>query len=203
MGMEITLTNVFQFLSAISPLLLGFFMIMISIFNQDVKGLVYLGGILISIIINIFLINLVKNPRTPDKEAGLCNLINIPFGNVSAYNSPSLNSVLISFTMAYLLLPMKYNNQINYPLIVFLAAIFCMDGISKVLNNCTNPLGVILGLFVGFLLGSAWFILLHSTGNDSLLYFSEVSSNKVYCAKPNKQTFKCSVYKNGELIKTL
>lgn len=203
MGMEITLTNVFQFLSAIAPLLLGFFMVMISIFNQDVKGLVYLGGILIAIIINIFLINLVKSPRTPDKEAGLCNLINIPFGNVSAYNSPSLNSVLIAFTMAYLLLPMKYNNQINYPLIVFLAAIFCMDGVSKVVNSCTNPLGVLLGLFVGFLLGSAWFILLHSTGNDSLLYFSEVSSNKVYCAKPNKQKFKCSVYKNGELIKTL
>jgi hypothetical protein len=28
-------------------------------------------------------------------------------------------------------------------------------------------------------------------------------SNNVVCSRPKKQTFKCAVYKNGELIKNL
>ena len=39
-----------------------------------------------------------------------------------------------------------------------------------------------------------------STGNDNLLYFGKYTSNNVQCSKPSKQTFKCSVYKNGRLI---
>ena len=30
--------------------------------------------------------------------------------------------------------------------------------------------------------------------------FNELDSNKVMCSRPSKQTFKCSVYKHGELI---
>jgi hypothetical protein len=42
--------------------------------------------------------------------------------------------------------------------------------------------------------------LFHVSGYDSLLYFDELESNNVTCSRPSKQTFKCSVYKNGELI---
>ena len=43
-------------------------------------------------------------------------------------------------------------------------------------------------------------MLLHEAGYDSLLYFDELLSNKVACSRPSKQSFKCSVYKGGELI---
>ena len=35
---------------------------------------------------------------------------------------------------------------------------------------------------------------------SSLLYFDEFISNNVVCSRPTEQTFRCSVYKNGELI---
>lgn len=201
MAIELTITNVFQFISALTPLLLTFFMVMISIFNQDLKGLVYLAGILIVSVINVFLLNLIKSKR--DEDSGVsCNIFNLPF-NMTDYNVPSLNSVLISFTIAYLLLPMFASKQINYALIVALVSIFVIDGISKIMNKCTTAGGVILGLLTGVLFGSLWYTLFHSTGYNSLLYFDEVVSNKVYCSRPKKQTFKCAVYKNGELIKTL
>jgi len=201
MAIDLTITNVFQFISALTPLLLIFFMVMISIFNQDLKGMVYLAGILIVSVINVFLLNVIKNKRDEDSGAS-CNIFNLPF-NMTNFNVPSLNSVLISFTIAYLLLPMITSKQMNYALIAALLSIFVIDGISKIMNKCTTIAGVILGLLTGFLSGSLWYTLFHSTGYNSLLYFDEVVSNKVYCSRPKKQTFKCAVYKNGELIKTL
>jgi len=61
MAIELTITNLFQFVSALLPLLLIFFMVMISIFNQDIKGLVYLAGILIKSVINVFLLHMIAN----------------------------------------------------------------------------------------------------------------------------------------------
>lgn len=201
MAIDLTITNLFQFISALTPLLLIFFMVMISIFNQDLKGLVYLAGILIVSVINIFLLNIIKSKRD-ETSSSSCNIFNLPF-NMTQYNVPSLNSVLISFTIAYLLLPMISSNQMNYVVIAALFSIFIIDGISKIMNKCTTSAGVIFGLLTGFLTGSLWYTLFHSTGYNSLLYFDEVISNKVYCSRPKKQTFKCAVYKNGELIKTL
>jgi hypothetical protein len=201
MAFDLTLTNLFQFISAILPLLLTFFMVMISIFNQDLKGMVYLAGILITSVLNIFLLNIIKSKKD-ENSAASCNLFNLPF-NLSNYNVPALNSVLISFTIAYLILPMRASNQMNYVLIAALLSIFAIDGISKIMNKCTTIVGVIIGLLTGFLFGSLWYTLFHSTGYNSLLYFDQVVSNKVYCSRPKNQSFKCAVYKNGELIKTL
>lgn len=201
MAFDLTLTNLFQFISAILPLLLTFFMVMISIFNQDLKGMVYLAGILITSVLNIFLLNIIKSKKD-ENSAASCNLFNLPF-NLSNYNVPALNSVLISFTIAYLILPMRASNQMNYVLIAALLSIFAIDGISKIMNKCTTIVGVIIGLLTGFLFGSLWYTLFHSTGYNSLLYFDQAVSNKVYCSRPKKQSFKCAVYKNGELIKTL
>jgi hypothetical protein len=201
MAIDLTITNLFQFVSALLPTLLIFFMVMISIFNQDVKGLVYLAGILITSVINIFLLNTIKSQKD-DNSSASCNMFNLPF-NMNNYNVPSLNSVLIAFTIAYLLLPMQASNQMNYVIIATLLSIFVIDAISKIMNKCTTIAGVIIGLLTGLLSGSLWYVLFHSTGLNSLLYFDEVVSNKTYCSRPKKQTFKCAVYKNGELIKTL
>ena len=105
--------------------------------------------------------------------------------------------------MAYLIMPMQFSNNMNYSIISFLIGLFLMDGVNKILNKCTNTTGVILGLFVGGTLGLLWYSIFHATGYDSLLYFNELTSNKVYCDRPKKQTFKCAVYKNGELVKSL
>jgi hypothetical protein len=201
MAIELTPTNIFQFFSTILPFLLVFFMVMISIFNQNIKGLVYLGGILMATILNVLFQNVIKNPSYAD-SAPTCNLFDIP-GNNEGYNNPSLSSLLIGFTIAYLVLPMSSNKQMNISILIALFSLFTMDSISKVMNKCTSYAGVLLGGSLGFLLGSGWYALLHASGQDSLLYFDEVNSNNVVCSRPSKQKFKCSVYKNGQLIKDL
>jgi uncharacterized BrkB/YihY/UPF0761 family membrane protein len=170
---------------------------MSSLFNQNLKGLVYLAGVLIASLLNILFMNMIGSGRD-ENEAFSCSIFDIP--HMSQYNSPYPSSLIIAFTVAYLVLPMKYNNQMNYAALGFLLCLLGVDILTKVQNKCTTYAGSILGGLVGFLLGTIWYIFFHGAGFDSLLYFDELRSDNVICSRPTKQTFKCSVYKNGELI---
>ena len=77
MAMQLNFSNMLQFYSTISPILLAFFLVMISLFNTDIKGLVYLGGILIASVINLFIMNTlkVKSDKIPSPA---CNLMDFP-----------------------------------------------------------------------------------------------------------------------------
>ncbi len=199
MAIQLSITNVFRFISYITPVLLIFFMIMISVFNQDVKGLIYLGGVLITIFITVAVKNMIKHPS--DNPAYTCELFDFP-GNASDYTVPSLNSVLIAFTFSYLFKPMQDYSQYNYSIIISILILFVIDAVTKLTNNCTPPLGVIAGGLIGYVLGIIYYSLLKGTGNQKLLYLNELQSNNVVCSKPSEQQFKCAVYKNGELIST-
>lgn len=199
-GMQFNSKNILKTASILSPILVVFFIVMSSLFNQDLKGLVYLAGILIASMINIFLMNQIQSEYNPN-AGDFCSLVDIPiFGTL--YDSPAPSSVTIAFTAAYLIVPMIFNSQMNYIIMAFFLILFGIDGFYKTSANCTKTSGVILGGLTGFFLGLGWFILFHSTGYDSLLYFNDFQSNNVMCSKPSKQSFKCSVYKNGQLIST-
>ena len=95
---------------------------------------------------------------------------------------------------------MILSNQQNPFVIAFFAILITINSVTKVNNKCTSLPGVLFGTIIGGLLGAVWFTLFKETGHDSLLYYNEFQSNNVQCSRPTKQTFKCSVYKNGQLI---
>lgn len=200
MAIKLTFTNLFQFFSALAPFLLTFFLIMMSIFNNNLKGIIYFLGIILASIINILLMNLFKHPY-PDNAPPNCNLFDIPILN--NYNYPAINSVIIAFTLSYLLLPMIQYNNTNYMIIGSIMGIFVIDAISKISIGCQDIISVILGGIIGGGLGMLWYTLFKVTGNKSLLFFEELIGNTMTCKKPAKQNFKCSVYKNGKVIKNL
>jgi hypothetical protein len=123
MAIALTLSNILQFFSFIAPTLLIFFLFLSSLFNQNLKGLVYIAGILIASTINIIFMNIVGS-QVSDDASFSCNLFDIP--HVSQYNSPYPSTLIIAFTIAYLVLPMKYNKQMNYVVLIFL---MCLLGV--------------------------------------------------------------------------
>jgi hypothetical protein len=201
MAMQLNFSNMLHFLSAIAPILLVFCLVLISLFNSDVKGWIYLGGVLIASVINLFLLNAFK--VRPPGNTGLseyCKLISFPL-NLDEYIVPAYNTMIIAFTFMYLYMPMLYISNVNYGMIVFLIALFMSDSWSKYTNGCTNMYGIVVGAVVGLVLGIAWFATFYFSDNKSLLFFgAEPSSNNVVCSRPAKQSFKCSLYKNGTII---
>jgi hypothetical protein len=90
----------------------------------------------------------------------------------------------------------------NFPLLSLLFVIYAIDCVVKTGNKCTSPIGIILGSFVGMVWGLLWYFLIQ-TQNPELLYYDDLISNKIACSRPTQQQFKCSVYKNGQLLQTL
>ena len=201
MGLNLSFSNLFQVISAILPFLLTFYLIMSSVINSDMKGVIYLIGVIAAVFISGMFASMIDSRRSQFAPV-FCNMFDIP-GYGSHYSIPSLNSVVLGFTTAYLTIPMHYTDQTNPFLIGILILFMLMDGITRVVWLCTTTAGVVFGVVLGYILGATYFSLLHGAGADNLLYFSEVVSNKTVCSRPKKQKFKCSVYKNGELVQNL
>ena len=201
MGMKLTFTNIFSFFGSIAPILLTFFLLMVSLFNQNAKGFVFIGGVLIASVCNIIVANMFQK-KTDTYDPLSCSLIDFPYQN-NYFTAPAYNSMFISFTIAYLLLPMIMNSQINYFVLFFLFIILFSDSFSKLMRGCHDIIDIISGIVFGLFLGFLWFAIFHFSNNDSLLFYSDFISNNVVCERPKRQTFKCAVYKNGKLLKQL
>jgi hypothetical protein len=200
MAIDFNLGTTVQFITILSPFFLAFFMLLISLFNKNVKGFIYLGGVLLGSFIwklfNGLFTNHLDSSTTP--SPGLCSLIPSITGSVS------YNSYFICFTMIYVFLPMFITNQTNWGLIIFFLSLFCSDAYFSIQSGCyKDGWGPAIGAIIGIICGIMWFELFYQTQLSELLYFNDLTSNKESCSRPQKQNFKCSVFKDGKLVGTM
>ena len=157
MTLQLTFSNVVQLFSIFAPLFLGTFLVLVSVFNQNIKGLIYLGGVLIASVIN-YVVSMTIGSEPIPSEGSICNLVEFPL-IPNRYNVPNYNSMFIAFTLMYLLLPMLTNSQVNLWIIGTIVSIFAIDAYVKLQYSCTVPRGITIGGIVGAALGSLWYFL--------------------------------------------
>jgi len=199
--MELNIISLTYLFLRLAPFVLVSFFSLSSIFNQDFKGLVYLVGLLFACFINMILGNVMTFIPTFPAEGRpeICNMITInQTGDISKL---PLGQAVFGYTFAYLLytiITYDYVKQ-NIPTLVFFPLLILFDMIWNIKNSCYTffQLGASL-LFAG-LFGWLWGYLIASTNSKYLQYFVGVN-NKEVCSAPSATTFKCAVYKNGELI---
>ena len=195
-GMNFNLMDAISLLALISPFFLAFLMVMISIINSNIKGLIYLLGLVILFVIVFLFQNTIRMPM--DKTNQFCNIFSI-----SQYSVPSFNSALYLYTIIYVLFPMINMGMVNFPLIIIFLLLYVSDTIIKYRNKCSSVVGIVMGSILGLVFGITWFLIIRATGETGLLYYDDLVSNKIACSRPTKQNFKCQVYKNGELIQNI
>jgi hypothetical protein len=198
--MDINIVSYSYLFLRLAPFILVCFFTLSSILNQDFKGLVYIAGLLLSCFTTILLGNAFSDfiPKLDDKP-DICNMISMS-SNGDISNLP-LGQSVISFTFGYLLYPL-IKLQIfkkNIPTLVFFPVLLLFDIIWNVKNSCYTPPQLFLSLIIGGLLGAFWGYIISKANNPSLQYFAGTSGNEV-CSAPSNTTFKCDVYKNGELL---
>lgn len=195
--------NMIIFLSFYSPIILALCVTGISLKFKNFNGLIYLGFLIGSCIVRNYVyamsVSSPKKETEPSMKGGSSNICNsIQF---SKYGNPTFSSFVFSFTIMYLSIPMFSNGAPNYWIFSSIVSYFLVDMFIKLYKNCIVKIG---DLFLNILLGSASAALIitmmYSGGSGKYLFFNEVSSDKEICYQPKEQTFKCSVYKNGELI---
>jgi hypothetical protein len=211
-NIHMSLTNLLQYISFSSPLLLVFFITLYSIVqNNYVSGLIFNMGIVIISSIVYILKHVLKNKQQANANP-FCNVLPSPFSvraydeNIGPhyYDSPSFSSAVLSFSATYLIYPMLINNQHNVGLLVFSIVLVLINAVTEFLYKCTGLFGITLGILLGIIFAILYYSLLMSSDySKQYMFFADAISNNVQCSKPGNQNFKCKVYKNGEAIGNL
>ena len=191
--------NVFNSLSFYSPLIILSSIFILSMFTATIaKFGWYLLWFFIITCIRYFIYSAsILDFRAPP----ICNTF-IPLDY-------TYSTYILTFTMAYLVMPMilisKQNNinSLNYGVLALFISYIVLDLFIKNSLKCIPTIlsSVVIGNFLGGLLcGIIAVMVMYGTTLKDYLYINEVNTNKEVCSMPSKQQFKCKVYKDGTLI---
>jgi hypothetical protein len=190
--MDPNFANVFKVITLIAPFFIVLLLVTISIINSDIKGFVYLGGVVFLFVI-AFMFQSSVAFNNADKVCAIWN--------IGPFKYPSFISALYTYTIVYLFYPMITNQVYNFPLLILLLVIYVSDIIIRCLKMaCSNMVNVLFGSILGMVFAVIFILML--SNYPSLLYYNNLLSSKVACSVPAKQKFKCSIYNNGELVKS-
>jgi len=199
-GIHPNIYNIAELLVSLYPGFIILFLLIVSLFNYTIiKGLIYFFGIALCHIVWVLLTRLFPNNERNPIAPITCDVINFSSLN---YDIPNRPSMITWFTLMYLLLPMFNNTTLLFnPVIIVVLSLFTLSNMYyQYKNHCSGIIGVLFGSILGAILGLLWFLVFWAAGKKDLLFYNELASNNLVCSKPSKQTFKCTVHKNGEII---
>jgi len=204
--------NFVQMFSLYSPLIIVICVFLVALFSSNpVKGIVYVVFSIVVTALRHSVLNSSNLPANPtqaggskkrkpmkggDGEGSRCNM------GINAYgDNATLSMFMLAFTMFYICTPMFIINSINFYVIIFFVFYIVTDFFVKSKNGCFKDgvMPIFSNVVFGVALGAIISTVIYSYQND-WSYINLVTSNKKVCSMPSKQSFKCAVYKNGELL---
>ena len=187
--------NLFSFLSMFSPIILAAVFLSATFFYQNAKGLVYVLVLVIAVTLRSFIL---QAGGSEENQGGNCGFV-----KYTNYGNATFTIFVFAFTIFYMFIPMYQSNNTNFLLITFLLVYLCIDIGIKIIQGCLkmpDDTGSLIGNFVGGGLVAALFVILLPIGKY-LFYSDNTPQDGTKCSMPKKQSFKCQVYRNGELVK--
>jgi hypothetical protein len=193
--MDLNIVNIFYLLFRLAPFIIVSYFTLQSIFNQDLKGLIYLFGLVVATVLTILIGNVIPFPNTPilsvDKYSkAKCNSLTL--GSDSPISRLPLSQTVFGYTLAYLSYFIGVNNLTtqNIPTFVIFPIIILADMFWNVSNDCSTNELLLSALIIGGAVGAIWALIIDSTKMANLSYFSGIT-NKDVCSKPSKQMIRC------------
>ena len=188
--------ELFNLISLLSPYLIPMYLLMGSFFNQDLKGFFYIIMLLINVYLTYRISGMLSLPKSGNHSSAVCkfgpfnSFIDMFAGNNNG--SISINSSIIGFTMAYLLVPMYNTGNVNFSILAVFLSLLTINGFTQISNSCSTTIGAIFGSVVGLILG--YLIVTFVASADSTLsrqlYFNEQEDGAAKC-KLSKQKYTC------------
>jgi hypothetical protein len=189
----------------LAPFILVSFFTLSSIFNQDFKGFIYLIGLLFACFLTTMIggsfTDIIKSWNYQNGEIlEICNMI--PILQDSNLSVLPLGQTVLNYTFFYMLYSVINNNIItqNWPMITFFTMVIFFDFVWNIRYKCNSWALLLTSLIIGGGSGYLWGHIISTTNNVGLQYYAGINDKEV-CSIPAKNTFKCNVYKNGEILK--
>jgi uncharacterized protein (DUF697 family) len=195
--MDLNIVTIIYLFFRLAPFIIVSYFAISAIFNQDIKGVIYLAGVIMAAVLTIFIGNSLDDSYTTvldNTEGGkqaVCNMITI--GSSGSFSKIPLGISVMSYTLIYLVyVIVKYNmTMYNLPTLILFPILIAGDALWNVKNNCFKPFGILVSIIVGGCIGALWAYIIDSINQPKLQYFN-IGSDKTVCQRPSKQLFKCT-----------
>lgn len=180
----------------LAPFILISFFALSALFNSDVKGIIFLGMLLLNCFITISIgVSLPKDTPRPDNPNMICNSLTLT--RDGPLSPLPLNVNILAFTFAYLAYIIAKNEvaKNNIPtLVVF--PIFILYQIYWSWNNgCNSLLYSMASLVLGGGLGVFFSYMIDMSGIVELQYFNGIKRQDV-CVRATNAKYRCSTKPN-------
>jgi len=198
--MELKLITLLYLFFRLAPFIIVCYFSLGSIFNQDIKGLIYLVGLLFACFATFLVGQTIPisystgtDPATltPKAVMPVCNLLTI--GKDGSFSKIPLGIAILTYTLIYLVYVIAKNHLelSNLPTLIIFPILILGDLIWNLRNECYAPFGIVLSIAVGGLMGWAWAYIVDSL-NKPGLFFLNIGSDQSVCQRPSQQLFKCT-----------
>jgi len=193
------LRNSMETFSFYSGIAVTFSILLLSVsMANPMKGVLYIGWVMIATVVRLFVLMMTTDGILSMDEK--CKRGGLP-GELSKYDGGRNSIYILGFTLSYICFPMFIANNVNWYLLWLLLFVITFDCIIKFTSGCVKTTIVIIGEVVsGSMYGLFVAGIMYYLGLSKFLFINRTNSNKEVCNMPKKQTFRCNVVKNGEII---
>ena len=177
------------FFTLIGPYILIGFFVLLSIFNLNIKGVMYISGLIFVLFFSNILKLIIPN--------GVMNMTkcNIYTGPASLGSKLPFSTIVYTYTFIYLLIPMIVNSMMNYAILISLLMVLSSD-ILIMIKTCDVKFPLLLmTIIMVVIIGGTWTMIINSYMSD-VTYHTDYLSDKQVCSMPSKQNL------NAVYIKT-
>ena len=189
-----SISSALYLVSFVGPYVLIGFFLLLSIFNQNLKGVAYLVGICVLFTISGGVSRMLESSAfSNNRKCG-------DHGVFQQSNGLPPGTLVYVFSFFYLITPMVTTGIVNMPLLVSLALMTIVDATINLLDKCTDLSFIMIAIVFASIIGTLWSVLIYSVKRELAYHTDYISTNKLACSLPSKQKFKCVVKKNGEII---
>jgi hypothetical protein len=188
--------NIAVLLTFYSPLIITILILSLSFIFQNLKGLGYMIWLLVFSWLRSWILELSGSLPLVAKSGDICSMV-----QYSKFGNSTFSMFFIAFSFIYVCAPMFLNRNVNFWTVSAFFFYYVIDAGIRYSSGCIADFsGMALDTLCGIGAGVLAISIMYISNGQKYLYFNEMSSNKDVCTMPSKQTFKCKVYKNGELI---
>jgi hypothetical protein len=190
MWVQFNIVSLIYLFFRLAPFIIVSYFSLQSIFNQDLKGVIYIVGLLLASVSTILVGNVLPKPVVPIETNLKCNMLTL--SESGPISKLPLSQTVFGYTLAYLSYFIGVNNlqTQNIATFIIFPVVVIADFIWSTTNGCASPEMLITALIIGGLIGVLWAMIIDSTNMANLAYFSGIN-NKDVCSQPSRSMYKC------------
>jgi len=197
--MDISIQAILHLFFRLAPFILVCFFTLYSIFNKNVKGIIYLAGLLLTCFFTVLVGNIDIFQHTekngfPATSNNACRMIE--FSETGPISYLPLGQTVLAYTLFYVGFPIimtdftngTFNTQ-NVTTLAFFILLIGADLIWNVSRNCFSLVSLLTSSTIGVAGGLAWGYTIQQSGSNLQLFRSNTTSKT--CDTNDKKVNRC------------